>query len=466
MLAASSTDLLAWITAAETRIHRHTTTINMLPNNVFLDIFEFGVSEWHRLVHVCQRWRYIIFASPRRLDLTILCTYGTPVRKNLGCWPHFPIVVDYLTSGYSPNYEGDIIASLEQPDRVRSLKLDVTSSLLTMVASVMQEPFIALTTLCLTSKDLNTPVLPDGFLSSSAPHLQQIYLAGISFPTLPTLLLSASDLVDLALEDIPQGGYISPEAMVTSLAALTRLECLCTWFKSPTFRLQLSYSTLSTRLVLPSLITFHFRGCSEYLEHFLARIDTPLLESFTITYFNQLDFQVPQLSQFIGRTENLELAQSRHEQVRFRVSNAYIELYFEEKGYRRSRLTLRISCESLHWQISHMAQILGQSPIIASNVDKLSIEEVDMQLDLGSQDDTDDTNWLELLRPFTSVKMLHGSKYLARYIAFALDGVTEDMVTRVLPALESLSLENQPLGSIRKFLAVRRLSGHPVNPGV
>ena len=102
-------------------------------------------------------------------------------------------------------------------------------------------------------------------------------------------------------------------------------------------------------------------------------------------------------------------------------------------------------------------------------MDTLSIDDVDMQLDPGSQDSMDDTNWLEVLHPFTSVKMLHGSKHLARHIAFALDGVTEDMVTRVLPALDSLSLEDQPLSSIRKFLAMRRLSGHPVtlvDPGM
>jgi hypothetical protein len=149
----------------------------MLPDNVLLDVFDFGVSEWHTLVHVCQRWRYIIFASPRRLDLTILCTYGTPVRKNLGCWPPFPIIVDYLTSGFSPKYEDDFIAALEQPDRVRSVKLDVTNSL-AMVASVMQEPFMALTALWLTSKDLNAPVLPDAFLGSSRPTITTNLLNG------------------------------------------------------------------------------------------------------------------------------------------------------------------------------------------------------------------------------------------------------------------------------------------------
>jgi hypothetical protein len=63
------------------------------------------VWKWHTLVHVCQRWRQIVFASPRRLNLQILCTHGTPVRKNLGIWPAFPIAIDYYSiekSGLTP----------------------------------------------------------------------------------------------------------------------------------------------------------------------------------------------------------------------------------------------------------------------------------------------------------------------------------------------------------------------------
>jgi hypothetical protein len=57
----------------------------------------------------------------------------------------------------------------------------------------------------------------------------------------------------------------------------------------------------------------------------------------------------------------------------------------------------------------------------------------------------DDTDWLELLRPFTAVKMLHGSKHLAGRLALALGGVGGEMITEVLPALASLSLEDQPV---------------------
>ncbi|KAH9056310.1 hypothetical protein EDB87DRAFT_1260555 [Lactarius vividus] len=79
---------------------RNATTISMLTDNVLVEIFDFcrkdhdqcpssPVWKWHILVHVCRRWRQITFASPRRLNLQILCIDGTPVRKNLGIWPDY-----------------------------------------------------------------------------------------------------------------------------------------------------------------------------------------------------------------------------------------------------------------------------------------------------------------------------------------------------------------------------------------
>ena len=446
----------------------------MLPDDVLLEIFDFyqrrrfyrGSHEWQRLVRVCRRWRQIIFASPLRLDLTLLCTYGTPVRKYLGCWPPLPIFVDYVTwngTGRAPDYEVDVTAALEHRDRIRSIKLALTGSVLEVVASVMQEPFLTLTELWLSSKDRNAPVLLDTFLGGSAPSLQCIYLWGISFPSLPTLLLSASDIFYLRLEDIPQSGYISPEAIVGGLAALARLESLWIWFKSPSPHLEPLYLPFFTRSVLPSLISFNFRGSSGYLELLLARINTPRLHLFEISYFNQLDFCVPQLSQFIGRTESLELAQSRYAYVRFQIDTICVELNCEEEGHRLCRLILHISCKWLDWQVPCLAQILGQSPTMVSNVHHLWIDQVNMHLEPGWQDeDWDDIDWLELLRPFTAAKTLYGSKQLAGHIALALGGVNGEIVTEELPVLDTLSLEDQSVRSVEQFITVRRLSGRPI----
>ncbi|KAN0136057.1 hypothetical protein V8E53_006218 [Lactarius tabidus] len=361
-----------------------------------------------------------------------------------------------------PNHEDDIIAALEHPFRVRSIKLVVTSHLFGLVTSLRQESFLALETLWLSSKDRNAPVLPDGFMRGPAPQLRQIFLEGISFPAFPTLLSSASNLVDLQLEDIPQSGYISPEVMVTSLAASNRLEGLYIGFNAPISRHQLRSSPSLTPHVLPSLVAFDFRGSSEYLEHLLAQIDTPRLRVINITYFNQLDFQVPQLFHFIRRTEYLELALSRHMQVRIRISNLRVALYFEGEVHSRSPLTLCISCKWLDWQILHLTQILAQSPAMVSNVDHLSIDDIGPQLKPCWDDGMNNTDWLELLRPFTAVKTLHGSQELAGHIALALDNVGGEMTAEVLPALTLLSLGDQPVRFVETFLAVRQLSGHPV----
>lgn len=62
---------------------------------------------------VCQRWRQIVFTSPLRLSLQILCTDGTPLR-NLGVWSAIPFIVAY----YRRIDEVNIIAALELPNRV------------------------------------------------------------------------------------------------------------------------------------------------------------------------------------------------------------------------------------------------------------------------------------------------------------------------------------------------------------
>ena len=88
----------------------------------------------------------------------------------------------------------------------------------------MQQPRPVLKCLQMTSEDRNAPELPAKFLGGSAPSLRQVSLYGIPYPTLPSLLWSAIDLVELDLRKIPPTGYISPEAIAVGLAALPRLE--------------------------------------------------------------------------------------------------------------------------------------------------------------------------------------------------------------------------------------------------
>ena len=121
----------------------------------------------------------------------------------------------------------------------------------------------------------------------------------------------------------------------------------------------------------------------------------------------------------------------------------------------------------MDWQISSLAQVCDTSfPPLPT------LECLDIYIDNGgyllpeSQDDMEDTQWLELLRPFTSVKDLDLSEASVPFIAPALQELSGERVTEVLPALQNLFTGPMPSGPVKeaigKFIAARQLSGCPV----
>ena len=418
-------------------------------------------------MHVCQRWRQIIFASSRRLNLRILCTNGTPVRKGLDIWPTFPIVVDYgnhsTRRSITPADEDNVIAALGHPDRVCSVELNGTGSQLGKMATAMQQPFPILTQLIIDSRDGYTPVLPAKFLGKSAPSLQKISLSGIPFPALPALLLSAGDLVKLYLSNIPPTGYISPEAMVACLVALPSLEKLVITFQLATPLPDRLHPPSLKRSILPALTTFVFQGPSQYLEGLIAPIDGPRLNRIFIHYLNQLvDFEVMQVSNFIDRSVRAEFTLFKHAHVVFSRDWVYFtrrrHAELERRDKDRDSTGIRISCQGIDWQVSHMAQVLSQLSNTLSNIVHLRI----WFEGIGELESIDDVEWLNLLLDFTAVQTLHVSRKVARHVALALEDIPGGMFTEVLPSLDLIYLEGQPISSLQKFAAAPRLSGRPL----
>ncbi|KAH9971509.1 hypothetical protein BGW80DRAFT_1460466 [Lactifluus volemus] len=449
-------------------------TILSLPDEVLLDIFEFCLHDpvehrakaWPKLVHVCQRWRYIVFASPLRLDLCLLCTKRTPVREMLDIWPSLPIEIDY--SSIDPQAEDNIIAALEHSNRVRSISLSYIPMPLENLVAVMQEPFPELESLSL-HKGWTVPALPNTFLGGSAPRLRSLYLSEIPFPTLPQFLLSSNDLVSLCLWKIPHSGYISPEVMVMCISALTSLRYLSIGFESPASRPDPTNRRPPplTRAVLPALTNFTFHGVSEYLEDLMAQIDAPLLHSLEILFFNQLVFDIQQVPRFIGHAPALTMP----------YNSVNIVIYADHVGmtfWARSRssihdsLSFNIVCRAVDWQVSSMAQICNQLSFILSSIDQLSIAYVgSIPQDVGSipQVDMDDTQWLELLQPFTAVQTLRIlSRHIESLIVPALRGLSGELATQVLPALEELQLSGYQASERYNwpFVIARQHSDHPV----
>ena len=384
----------------------------------------------------------------------------------VGIWPPLPnIVTNYPATERPMPKDFDVV--IMHPERLCEIQLSLTSSQLQRLASARQEQLPALINLRIFkffADSQPAPALPDGFLGGSTPRLQTLDFDSIPFPALPKLLLSATDLVYLTLNHIPHSGYFSPEALVTGLAVSANLTYVTIEFESPLSRpnREIRRPLQPTRIILPALTQFQFRGVSEYLEDVLAQVDAPLLDSIWITFFHQLIFDIPQFAQFVRRTPRFQTLNEAH--LDFDYSGVQVATLPLRALGDKSRL--RISCNKLDWQLSSLAQVFTSFLPSMDMVGHLYIYRP-RNLPSQWQDDIENGQWLEILDPFTAVTDLYVCKEFAQCITPALQELVEERVMDVLPALESLFLEElQPSGPVQEaigqFVAARRLLGHPV----
>ena len=455
----------------------------MLHDDVLLGVFVFYVDKsgyrdfersdkqmiegWMTLAHVCRRWRSVVFQSPRCLNLRLFCAPNRrPARDTLDIWPPLPLVVHdayRLRNGLD-----NILGALEHNDRVCEIKLDsLTSPRFECVtnSAAMQKPFPGLTYLLLYNPQpygqQQELILPDSFLGGTAPRLRNLSLSGVPFPGLPNLLLSATHLVHLHLSLVPPSGYISPEAMATSISALTSLESFGLQYRDPFPGGQRPPPSLLTRSILPSLTMIIFKGASEYLEEILARIDAPRLDYLHIIFFDQIAFDLPQLFQFISRIPALRAP----EMGRITFSSQAV-LRFPSQTSDYGVLRVEIPYTTLGWQFSSLEQVCTSSLPPVSTLKDLYILDNPCWRPCW-QDGVENTRWLDLLRSFVAVKDLYLFEEFATRIAPVLQELVGVRTMEVLPTLENIFLEGFQLSNpvhegIEKFAAARRLTNRPV----
>jgi hypothetical protein len=263
----------------------------MLPEEILLEMFAFYVfgsdSNWQTLVHVCRRWRSIVFAAPRRLDLKLLCTSRTPARTTLDIWPALPIIV--WVHGEDDRINDNVLAALEKRDRIFEVDVDqVWGGEIKELAEAMQVTFPALTHLDIYSA-IDTASFPESVLGGSAPKLRSLRLVDIAFPALPNLLLSCPGLVSLSLVHIPYSEHIFA-AMVDSFFSLTRLEHLQIEVSLSQPRPDGASRRLPTLthipVVFPILNKLILNGEMEYLDQLLAHIEAPHLNDTRLVFFD------------------------------------------------------------------------------------------------------------------------------------------------------------------------------------
>ena len=179
------------------------------------------------------------------------------------------------------------------------------------------------------------------------------------------------------------------------------------------------------------------------------RINAPRLHMIWTIYFNQLvDFEIPQLWQFINRSEDLHqprcfLVNFQNEFVFFSARSTTTHWHILESEYIECifcQIDVYTQCKGIDWQVSHLALALNQisGPTVLSNILHFAIHSDSISPDT---EDVDDIEWLQLLRPFSSMQTLFVSKEFVGHVSHSLENTAATMANEVLPALDMLCLE-------------------------
>ena len=385
------------------------TTINELNYHVLLNIFNWyridNTTEdsdggwnldrwWYKLVQVCRVWRGIILAHPTHLDLHLVCTYGTPVETMLSHSPPFPLTIYYpgklgAVDAMSDEDKRGAIFVLRQRERVRRVHIAAPAASLHDLVGAMDNEYPILQRLIIRSQAQRPENHSDTRIRNRnrsdnvtvtlraefrAPLMHRLILSNVAIPTSSRLLSGAgSDLVRISLQDFPTSAPdFHPAHLTAQLGAFSRLEVLTVHFRVaiPNRDVVRSLQGASaTRVVLPRLRMFAYRGGSAYLEGILARLEAPELRTMNVEFFNQFSFSLPSLLQFARTAHALTF---RSAELHF--DEDYVSLIVDpldkrtggNDAVRPHPLLIQVKGKALDWQVTSISQICSTiAPLLA-----------------------------------------------------------------------------------------------------
>ncbi|KAH9025805.1 hypothetical protein EDB84DRAFT_363990 [Lactarius hengduanensis] len=344
------------------------------------------------------------------------------------------------------------MAALRQSDRVCSISLTVTSSLLEKF-SVIEGPFSKLEDVVLLSRDSVQPTLPNTF--RWGPRLRSLHLTGIAFPVLPLLLYSSRNLVDLRLHDVLNIWHVSPSMLATALSGMPQLQSLSLHFLSAADHITFPFPS-GKRIILPALTRLDLRGTNAYLESLVAGIDAPGLMHISITFFDMYILDISKLREFINRIE----IHKTHRRADIQSSERAISISLTQPGA-PTRLELQVLCNTLRSQSLFISLICRHFSAFLCRVEDLRISTARPS---SGQDDGNREQWLGLIRRFSVAKWFHVTGDDSTNVVGALQ-LSDERHETVLPALHKLCIREPELRyaplreALVPFMHSCRLSG-------
>jgi hypothetical protein len=418
---------------------------------------------WYRLAHVCQRWRNLILGSASYLGLCLVCTYGTPVADMLAHSPPLPLIIDYPGDITTKDDEA-IILALEQRDRVRRIRLHKPLLSLQKLIMAIDDEYPILEYLILADplKDKRTVLILPKTLRT--PHLRHLTI-DCSIPTRFQLLTTAPGLVTLHLALYHPSTYFQPTVLLQSLSLMPQLEDLLIrfYFTVPNrvVERQLMRTPIMTRVTLPNLRSFIFQAVSAYSEAVLSQVSASRLKDFQIGYPEQLTSPVPQLLQFVGRTENLRFDRAV---FWFESKQVYVVVNPPDINMPMAAFSIKVGCWHLDWQVSSVAHIFNAPSQISSGVEYLTLLHELHSRSSEEHNVVDRTEWRKLLRSFSNVKTLQVHRGLVRKLSHCLRLEDGEHPLELLPELQKLTYSGSSNANdaFTSFIDARQNAGRPV----
>ena len=224
---------------------------------------------------------------------------------------------------------------------------------------------------------------------------------------------------------------------------------------------QLMRTPIMTHDTLPNLRTFALYAVSAYSEAVLNGITASHLEDFQICYHEQLTFSVPQLVQFIGRTENLRLDRTK---FNFHSELVFVQVNPFENNISEDAFSMLVDCWHLDWQVSSVARISNALSQIFSSMEYLTLSHEVHSLSSEERNEVDRTEWRKLLRSFSNVKYLDFQDGRVMELSRCLRLDDGEHPLELLPELQEITYpgSSKADGAFTSFIDARQKAGRPV----